>query len=225
MIADCPVCGKGFEILWPHLWAYKIGNTYYCTWKCLQQKRKGANNMSKGRDRMQIALKVIELIRIQKDPIEYLTEIGYGNPGQAYSDIREMLKKTRPDLFAQLPGDLRKWRNMYIHGIAAEIPEDAPAPIGGGKWEKLETPEGPAPTCCQPARPSGVTVPERIPDETETSCRVTALDTPIGEFHYDKRHEYIDWDWDNTTMSLNLEEWKEFRKWFPIALKRLGVEL
>ncbi|MBO7709886.1 MAG: hypothetical protein J6S83_05425 [Lachnospiraceae bacterium] len=90
--------------------------------------------------------------------------------------------------------------------IQIETPE-------AGKVEVVETPEKKIGGLCPP------------PDEILTFCRVTALDTPIGEFHYDKRHGYLDWDWDNNTMSLNMEEWKEFRKWFPIVLKQLGVKL
>jgi hypothetical protein len=42
MIQNCPVCGKGFEILWPHLWAYKRNGQFLCSWGCLREsERKG----------------------------------------------------------------------------------------------------------------------------------------------------------------------------------------
>ena len=38
----CPVCGKEFDVLWPDLWRYREGSAYICTWKCLRQLRKEA---------------------------------------------------------------------------------------------------------------------------------------------------------------------------------------
>ena len=38
----CPVCGKEFDVLWPELWRYREGSAYICTWKCLRQLRKEA---------------------------------------------------------------------------------------------------------------------------------------------------------------------------------------
>ena len=45
MITNCPVCGKAFDVLWPQLWAYRDGSLYFCTWKCLRQMRKEAEEM------------------------------------------------------------------------------------------------------------------------------------------------------------------------------------
>ena len=36
MITNCPVCGKAFDVLWPHLWSYKREKLFLCSWKCLR---------------------------------------------------------------------------------------------------------------------------------------------------------------------------------------------
>lgn len=41
MINNCPVCGKAFDVLWPHLWRYKIGNNYFCRWTCFRAAETG----------------------------------------------------------------------------------------------------------------------------------------------------------------------------------------
>ena len=38
----CPVCGKEFDVLWPELWGYRENGKFICTWKCLRQLRKEA---------------------------------------------------------------------------------------------------------------------------------------------------------------------------------------
>ena len=37
MRAKCPVCGKLFWCDYPHLWAYKRGNRFICSWGCLRK--------------------------------------------------------------------------------------------------------------------------------------------------------------------------------------------
>ena len=45
MVKDCPVCGREFIVSWPGGWSYRKGGEYLCSWKCLQQKRKGSRKM------------------------------------------------------------------------------------------------------------------------------------------------------------------------------------
>ena len=33
--AYCPVCGKFFVTMWREHWIYRRGDTYYCSWNCL----------------------------------------------------------------------------------------------------------------------------------------------------------------------------------------------
>ena len=46
MITNCPVCGKAFDVLWPHLWSYKRERLFLCSWKCLRLfDEKGSTEM------------------------------------------------------------------------------------------------------------------------------------------------------------------------------------
>ena len=42
----CRCCGKEFTVLYPDLWAYKVGGKWFCTWKCLRaDEKKGENEV------------------------------------------------------------------------------------------------------------------------------------------------------------------------------------
>ena len=41
----CRCCGKEFTVLYPDLWAYRVGKKWYCTWKCLRADEKGDKEM------------------------------------------------------------------------------------------------------------------------------------------------------------------------------------
>lgn len=49
MVKGCPVCGKEFVVSWPGGWSYKAGEVYICSWKCLQKRRKEAEQMARPR--------------------------------------------------------------------------------------------------------------------------------------------------------------------------------
>ena len=56
--------------------------------------------------------------------------------------------------------------------------------------------------------------------------KTNGIETAIGDFRYFKNSQYLDWSGMNgETVSMNLEEWREFMKVFPEALKVLGVKL
>ena len=66
-------------------------------------------------------------------------------------------------------------------------------------------------------------VPEKKP---AFEYRTTGIDTGIGTFNYFKQTQYLDWtDLNGETVSMTLEEWKEFMRIWPQMLKVLGVEL
>ena len=148
MITNCPVCGKAFDVLWPHLWKYKNGNSFICTWKCLRKIEKEAEEMEK----------------MKKD----------GTP-------------------AKKPGP--KPKKEFVAEKIWQAPEEAdPFTI------KLEAPE------------------------PKFEYKVTAIETTAGTFQYFKKAGYLDWTaLDGGTISMNLEEWKEFFKIWPDVMRVLGV--
>jgi len=129
-------------VLYPHLWAYKMDDAYYCSWHCLraEQKRieKGetpmakTNNNTDRRDRIEVAQQLLDAMSGGTDPIEFLRAIGYAMPMQSYQDIKKTCKETNPKLFNRFPKDLRAWRKE--HGGMAGAPAALP--------KEVETPEG-----------------------------------------------------------------------------------
>ena len=211
----CPVCDKKFAVLWPNQWRYKRDNQFLCSYDCMRAIDKGENEMKKTitdemkREAVRIALEGGEVCK-------YLRDCGSKNPSAHWTLIKKQLMKKDPETYEKLAKVDGRKKKPEKPAEAPTVKLDGPIRIETpekNKVQVVETPEKQIGGLCPP------------PEETETSCRVTALDTPIGEFHYDRRHNFIDWDWDNNTMSLKVEEWKEFRKWFPYALERLGVKL
>ena len=44
----CNWCKKEFTVLYPDLWAYRVGKKWFCTWKCLRaDEKKGEDEMAR----------------------------------------------------------------------------------------------------------------------------------------------------------------------------------
>ena len=214
----CPECGKLFTVLWPHLWTYKRDKKYLCSYGCMRaydkrHERKDVEIMAEmfGSRLAQLDA-IVKEIEEGRDPLVMLKERGYANPGQTYQNTKRWAQDNYPETADLLPASLKEWKKQ-LKTPKAGVP---------GKALQVETPEGKfVPAKVLTAAP----LPEPVVNiDTMPRGRVTALDTPIGEFHY-RKNGYIDWDWDNTTMSLTLDEWKTFMEWFGDVLKDLGVEL
>ena len=105
-----------------------------------------------------------------------------------------------------------KWKQNARdrYGVAAPATVNVDGPL------RIETKE--------PAQVEVVTTGTPVPPPFE--YKTTGISTAIGDFQYFKRTGYLDWtDLNGETVSMNLEEWKEFMKLFPEVLKVLGVEL
>lgn len=149
------------------------------TWYRLQREELGRmeHQMTEGRGRRQnmqrveVARQLIEAIADGVDPMEKLRELGYKQPNQAYQDIKNTCRKKAPELADQLPERTRGPRKgrQGMKKKEAEKPE----PDSGNPETKIlngkeyELAGKPSPACCQPARPSSVTVPEELPGEPE----------------------------------------------------------
>lgn len=210
MSEKCPNCGKEFAVLWPSQWAYKRYSRFLCSWKCLREyDRKEVVPMEViKRDRAKIADEVIEEIRAGRNPILYLKSLGYGNPSQAYSDIRKMMKKSMPEKFAQLPEDLRAWNRQH-------------AP---------ETPEGNFGGLCPP--PDEAEMPE-IPKQRKTGPIVTdgltirALEGKFGTYQYKPKNGYLDYESHDYSgiVSMTVSDWRMFLAEVRVVADLLGVKL
>ena len=209
MITNCPVCGKGFDILWPHLWRYKRNKTYLCSWKCLRltdSKEKKEEEMNKQAAK-----------RVRMNPDDMAEALRLFKAGDS-----------RLDQYLENHGitNIPKWKsNAKIRYGEPEAPTLGDAMAGMmdaadnffGQCEDMGLHIGKDEASTVTMKP--------VPPPIE--YRVTGISTAIGEFQYFKRSGYIDWTTldGNITVSMTLEEWKELMKIWPFVLKVLEVEL
>lgn len=123
------------------------------------------------------AEKMIEAGRDPKQIQAYLAEHGSKNPSaHLYAIKNSMKKKAGPELDSGHPEIKQK---KVMAGFEPFVPEKKTVTFGGKEFEKMERP---SPTCCQPARPSGVTVPDQLPEEKpkRPAIRIREADGAVG---------------------------------------------
>ena len=194
-MAVCPECGKKHVVTWPELNPFRRGDDYYCSPKCYE--------ISVSRDMTKI--KQVALIRRQRKNMKLKKD---GTPAKR-PGRKPQAKIETPEGEWTPAVDLNAPKK-------AEVPEKVPVVKVDGAL-KIETPEGNV----------TVTADKIIATKKPLEYKVTGIDTAIGQFHYFKKAGYVDWTPldGNGPVSMNLEEWKEFMKVFPEAMKVLGVEL
>ena len=91
--------------------------------------------------------------------------------------------------------------------------------FNGKEFERMNKP---SPTCCQPARPSGVTVPDELP--------ICALKSRVwGEWHLSSVAGGIHLVWDDPIshearcISMTAADWKRLAEEIPMAIRQLGL--
>ena len=213
MITKCPVCGKRFAVTWPKLWAYKRETAYLCSYNCMRVMDKGDIEMKKKITEDMIR----EAVRIALDGGEvypYLLECGSKNPSAHWALIKKNLMKTDPETYeelAKMSGEKKRPQRKP----AADVPTvKIDGPI------RIETPEANQVTVAE--------IPEKKPAKKPAmEYRTTGISTEMGEFRYFRRSGYIDWDPVSdlsTTVSLNVDEWRQLIRDMPEVMRILGVE-
>ena len=210
MIKNCPICGKAFDVLYPDIWRYKRNNRFICSWKCIRlfdgkEERQVKERVSVKRTRMSRD-DMAEAVRMWKanDPglDQYLTDHGITHIGKWKQNARDR------------------------YGVAAPATVKVDGPL------RIETPEANKVEVVELRGPdykfSGGPEPGERINVTYTTMeyKTTGISTPIGDWQYIKKAGYLDWTTlTGETVSMNLEEWKEFMKLFPEVLKVLEVRL
>ena len=231
VICICPVCDKRFEVLWPHMWAYKIGSQSVCSWKCIRENEKqkeGVKEVSgKSKVPVEAKKKAIQAALDGNDPYEYLKPYTE-NPKAMWTYIKTMVKQKDPELYAKIPDlrDLKKVKQKWQDAIA-QVPEPTLGDAMTGMKEaadeffgvceemgvKTDTPE--EPKICQPIVYDGMTVRE--------------VEGGFGRYRRSDVHGsiYVDFEYTDgcDTISLTVEQWRGFRKELERAAAILGVEL
>jgi hypothetical protein len=210
MITNCPVCGKGFDVLWPHLWRYRRGNSYLCSWKCLRladnEREKEAKMDKQKRVRLsaEVMAKAVKMFRDGDSGLDqYLADNGvtnikkwkenartrFGAPEQpTLGDAMEGMKSAADEFFG-------KCEDM---GLKTITDEDVEAKLPDAEEEEFEK------------------------RTTVTAIRVEGL----GEFYFDKKFKAIDWRTEGgDEVSLGPAWWLQLAEDLPLILKKLGVEL
>ena len=241
MIKKCAVCGKWFDVLYPHLWRYKREERYFCSWSCIRINDKGkeANEMRGHRLLTQEQKsREVEIALAGENPLPYLKECGASNPSASWNYIRkaailedpekaDQLKKPLP---ARKPA-LKKVDLIYDPEIAEEYKREqaqkaANAAARAAQFPGIETPEG--------------HILQGIPNaaarvEAEKKCTVplnydgfyvTAVRAPYGEFHYDKKHDLLEFKGaGGEEVSYSPMSWKIIIEDVKKIMKILGVEV
>ena len=119
----------------------------------------------------QVRAEAESMIEAGEDPKEiqrYLAEHGSKNPSAHIYAIRNSMKKKAEP------------KKDELAGFVPMVPEKKKTVEFKGK--EFERMEKPSPTCCQPARPCGVTVPDQLPEEKpkRPAIRIREADGAVG---------------------------------------------
>ena len=213
MIRKCPVCGIMFDVLYPDLWRFKRNHIFYCTYSCLKLSDEGVKEMAKiTKEQKQ---KAVDIALDGGNPVEFLKGCGSMAPDQMWTYIKKTLKAKEPEVYAKLLVKAAdKAPTVKFEDVKKAIMETPQIKVDGPI--RIETKE--------PAQVEVLTVGTPVPPPFE--YKTTGISTAIGDFQYFKKTGYLDWtDLNGETVSMNLEEWREFMKIFPFVLKTLEVEL
>ena len=237
MITKCAQCGKRTVILYPDLWVYKRndrnGIKHFCSWGCMRRFDKGEKGdfakMEKAkRDRYELGMKVLELIRAGQSPIPYLKSQGYASPEQAYADIKKAVIRRSPEMADRFPKTIKGLSKQVetpegeFVTVATKVPPEGvvKGPVtldelvetfgdkGWTKLPKVETPE------TRPAEP--------------LEFKIVGIEGQYGRFVYDKAHNEIIWSTeDGEAAAMSPTSWRIFAKQMPRVVELLltGVEL
>lgn len=160
--------------------------------------------------------KAVELAISCEDPRPYLKECGSRNADLMWGKIRENLKEKDPETFAQLPvkiprSDKGKPRNEPEQVEVPEVKVDGPIRISATEPEKVDV----------VPQKSKITGPIIVNGKT-----ATAWSGDFGEYHYSRKHQYLDYNGDDgTEISMPLEAWQKWLEEIHVMGQNLGVEL
>ena len=212
----CAWCGKRFGVLHTDLWAYKRGEKYFCSWKCLRANDKAKEGNSLRKITLEDKKKAVEIAIGGGDPREFLKKKCL-DPTQAWNRIRNSVKDSDPETYAKLPKSIKGSRKEPetpegTLGDAMQGMQDAADKFFGACKDmglKVETPEAP------------VSIPE--PPKERYQCTGLAV-SELGEFYNDRKFGCVDWRTDEgEEVSMDAAHWMILAKEIPIILQKVGA--
>ena len=162
-------------------------------------------------NRMEIARKMGEVIDQGGNPLKYLEGLGYRNPHQALTDLRRLAKAKDPELYEKIRS------KKEVKQVEKE-PETKSINAGPGDGDDEEWQRW---------------VPEPEPEKKLEArkvdgFRVSGLDGKFGRYSVTETAsgQWLDVDMPGSdTISMKVEEWREFGKEVAKVAKIMGVEL
>ena len=151
------------------------------TWYMLQREYLNRKQLTEGRPKenrgekdmgkmMDMANEVMDAYARGENIYDWLEAHGYANASSTWFQLKQAAKKNDPELYARMCEarmDRRKPKESKPEVIPRE-PEEKPKEIPLPGESLPVTVHGKRiTTCCAPARESGVTVPDEIPEETK----------------------------------------------------------
>jgi hypothetical protein len=230
MIVNCPVCGKLTVIHWPEHWVYRRGETFYCSYQCMDVdsvrdmklmnmvlrrridlKQVKEKDMKNHKLTLEQKKRAMEMVSEGKDPIQFLKECGAKNPYAALDYIKKTLGKK-------------------------EVPEKAPVVYPVAK-ETVETPEGgwiPArEVYTEEKKPEPEQAELEAPDQEEAEMvdtngfsiqQVNGQKSGIKYTYIEKRNELsVTFNNSNSSIVMSPFDWEEFSKEVVRAMVLMGV--
>ena len=126
--------------------------------------------------------------------------------GQTYRQMRAVLLKTDPEFAAKLPERIPA---AHARKVYVQMDQETGEEEDGAEAAGAEEPEG---RITRPLMHSGM-----------EAC---AWRGKCGEYRYDVKHGYIDYEGkDAESLSMTLEDWREFLQELKTAAALMGVEL
>ena len=231
---------------WYRLQTQYLGRKSYEMTEGRPKNGKEMNLVRTKRDRNKVLDAVLKVIEDHGDPIAWFMSEGYEAPINAWQSLRKWAVANRPEEAEKLPKDLRTYysqngiKRQSKEGAAPKasetptIPKEAAESIffGGKEYEKIDKP---SPTCCQPARPSGVTVPNELPKEKP--MEVIGIRSKVKGYYMKadldpklmRDDGYVHLIWrdkltnEERSIGLSVSEWMELSKEIPLAMRQLGM--
>ena len=188
-------------------------------------KEKGVKYVGK---MMDLAQGCIEAYSRGESVYDFLASQGIKNPSAYWCQIKATVKLKDPDLYEKLSvirTDTRKKETPARKEVETIF-------FGGKEYEKMD---GPSPTCCQPARPSGVTVPDVLTEDPKPLMIAALLSSVDPGYKYEliktqtrsDIHMALCWRDKLCNQEHNLiftpADWKKLSKEILTAIEQFGI--
>ncbi len=242
----CPECGKPFFVQHSDLWTYKRREgpriKFFCTYTCVRayDKKKGEKQVGRRIITKEQEKEAVRIALDGGDPLSFLQEHGINNPAQKWYDIKEAVKDTDPEIYAQLPNRIQRKAKQPTLADAMTGMQNAADQFFGACEDmglKMETPEKPLPVQDQKLQPGGNYRISVETPETPKICKPVIYDGMIireveslfGRLRRSDVHGSIYLDFEPTdftdVLSYTVDQWRSFFRDLKDCAAILGVEL